>query len=76
MQLFAHKLATNPSAEIVNSLIVVIGLDKPNLQRRALRVLKSLIAAGNNIAMPNEILMKIKNSGDKVIADILTDFYR
>lgn len=72
LQLYAHKLATNPSAEIVNALIVVLSIDKPNLQRRALRIIKSIMASGNIVVIPSEVMSKLKNTGDKEIADMIS----
>ena len=76
LQLYAHKLVTNPSQEIMNSLITVLSIDKPNLQRRTLRVIKSIMATGNTINIPLDIMNKLKNTSDKELADIITDFYR
>ncbi|OMJ73613.1 hypothetical protein SteCoe_27657 [Stentor coeruleus] len=72
LQLYAHKLATNPSAEIVNALIVVLSIDKANLQRRALRIIKSIMSSGNVVVIPSEVMSKLKNTNDKEIADMIS----
>ena len=69
LQLYAHKLATNPTQEIINSLVVVLSLDKPNLQRRTLRVIKSIVAAGTGLAIPVDVLGKVRETSDKELSE-------
>ena len=76
LQLYAHKLVTNPSKDIIDALFVVLGIEKSTLQRRALRVIKSIINSGHNVVIPPEVLFKLKNANDKEISEMITEFYR
>jgi S-adenosylmethionine:tRNA-ribosyltransferase-isomerase (queuine synthetase) len=76
LQLYAHKIATNPTQEMVSALLVVLGIDKANLQRRTLRVIKSILASGYAVVIPAEMVARLKNSGDREVAEMITELYR
>ena len=76
LQLYGNKVAENPTQDIENALVVVLGIDKHNLQRRALRVIKAIAAAGYNMVIPNELVLKLKNSSDREIIEMINELYR
>jgi hypothetical protein len=54
----------------MDSLVVISNLNKQNLNRRALKVIKSIVSAGTNLLVPLEIQAKLKTINEKELSDV------
>ena len=75
LQLYGHKLSCNPSPEVVECLVIVAGLDKNSLQRRALRIMKAAMSNGVRIHPGNELINKLKKSDDKDVVELTREIW-
>lgn len=75
LQLYGHKISCNPNKEIIECLVVVAGLDKSSLQRRALRIMKAATSNGIKIDPGTDLLLKLKKSEDREVLDLTRDIW-
>ena len=75
LQLYGHKLSCNPSPEIIECLVIVAGIDKSSLQRRALRIMKAATSNGIKIEPQNELIQKLKRSDDREVNELTRDIW-
>lgn len=76
LQLYAHKIATNPTQEIVNSLFVILTMDKSNLKTRTVRVIRSILNSGFRGEISGEVLARVRGVNDKEVQEVLAEVIR
>ena len=76
MQLYAHKIATNPTQEIVTSLFLILTIDKSSLKARTIRIIKSILNSGFRGGISNEVLAKVRSVNDKEVQEVLAEVIR
>jgi hypothetical protein len=76
LQLYAHKISTNPSQDVVNSLFAILAFEKSNLRTRALRVIRSIGNSGFKGSLSSEVLNRLRGLNDKEVQDVLAEFFR
>lgn len=76
MQLYAHKIATNPTQEIVTSLFVILTIDKSSLKARTIRIIRSILNSGFRGGISSEVLAKVRAVNDKEVQEVLAEVIR
>lgn len=75
IQMFGNKIATNPNQEMIQSLLIVTGVDKPSLQRRCLKVLKAISSSGITVPANSDLTAILKRSDDKETLELVRDIW-
>mmetsp|Transcript_6377 Transcript_6377/g.6256 ORF Transcript_6377/g.6256 Transcript_6377/m.6256 type:complete len:142 (-) Transcript_6377:42-467(-) len=75
IQLFCNKIAQNPTLEMIQSLIIVLSIKKPSLQRRCLKVLKVISQSGIPIPSSPELASILRRNEEKEIQQLAADIW-
>ena len=76
LQLYAHKIATNPTQEIMTSLFVILTIDKSSLKSRTIRIIRSILNSGFRGEISGEVLAKVRSVNDKEVQEVLAEVIR
>ena len=70
MQLFSGEIAERVTSEKESAILTILKTDKPSLQRRALKLLKSLASRQMSLKRFKETLIDLQDHYDSYIEDL------